>query len=148
MSERIKVQPVTNAELDKAKEDMLKKEQMFNFDNITCGTIVMFSDGTLGVYMDGAIAYEISVFFSRNKHGKAFYLTVPNMTRTKSSALVDSDDFTSDLKYRTNKEIYIIRIYNNAITQDEMKSLANDDFYSAIEKMAKDRTYIERQQTK
>lgn len=152
VSERMKVKPVTNAEWEKAQKEYknlknlpFTKDLSFTKDSITCGTIVMFSDGTLGVYMDGAISHTISVFFGKNRHGKAFYLTIPNATRIDSSTLLDSDNFTNDLKLHINKELYIIRIYNNAITLDEMKSLANDDFYSVIEKMAKDRTYIERQ---
>ena len=61
VSERIHLQPITNAELDNVQKEILKKEQLsFTEDCITCGTIVMFSDGTLGVYMDGAISYTIS----------------------------------------------------------------------------------------
>ena len=145
VSERVKIRPLTNVDWEKVQKEYKNlKDSSFNKDRITCGTIVMFNDETLGVYMDGAISHIISVFFGRNKHGKAFYLTVPNVTRTDTSSLLDSDDFTSDLTFRINKEIHIIRIYDNAITLDEMKLLANDNFYSAIEKMAKSRKYIER----
>lgn len=143
VSERVKVKPVTNAELDKIKQDVYQRKQAFNVKNIKHGTIIMFSDYTLGVYLDAGYSYEILTFFGCKHPNESYYLTVNNPLNM-SAVLIRSAGFTDDLKLHINENVYVIRVYEKPLTQDELKSLAKRVFYPDLKDFAESRKYIER----
>jgi len=143
VSERVKVKSVTNAELDMIR----KKAAILKFDkkNVTCGTIVMLRDDTLGVYLDGDIAYEMAELFHFGPTAKEepFYLNIHDKVSYKGAYLCTSS-FNNDLTHCDGNNLDIIRIYDNPLTIDELATLETKGFYHYLKDFAESRKYIER----
>ena len=146
ISERVKIKPITNAELEQAKKNIEKlKDLSFTKDCITCGRIIMFRDKTLGVYLNGDIAKEIADFFhlGRPYEGKYFLCVRDEINCTCTYVCLSNYD--GNLHHdRNNDEVDIIRIYTDPLTIDEIKTLENNKFYPILLDFGKHRSYIER----
>lgn len=141
IAERIKVKPITNAGLDKIQReyDELKKLS-FTKDCMTCGTIVMFRNDTLAVYLDGKIAQKLQAFF-RFFCSYKFFLSINEMSR---QAYLDMDGLGDNLLYSHGSSLDIVRVYEKPLVEQEIMTLKNDNFYTVLEDFAKSRKYIER----
>lgn len=146
ISERMKFKPVTNTEWEQAKKDIENlKNLSFTKDCITCGTIVMFRDKTFGVYVDGDIAKEIREHFRIFEARTSFFLcsTSKDDINFTYCSFAKIDD---KLFHRLLADIDIVRIYENPLTIDEIKSFETNfkQAYTNLVDMTKSRKYIER----
>jgi len=117
---------------------------MFSKSNFTCGTIVGFEDGTLGVYVDDQLSKYIEDKFD------FVFITDHNIILTydskdKEVCYFDLIDYTDDLKYndRAYHEYDIVIIYDRVLKENEIKNFT-ENFYKEIHKIVKGMKYIER----
>lgn len=146
ISERMKVKPVTNVEWENVQKEYKNlKDLSFTKDCITCGTIVMFRDETFGVYVDGDIAKEMREHFRIFNAGTRFFLC--SMYKNDIRVTYCNFDSINDklFHYRVT-DVDIVRIYENPLTIDEIKSFETNftQAYTNLVDMTKSRKYIER----
>jgi len=157
VSERVKVKPVTNAEWKKVQKEYKNlKDLSFTKDCITCGTIVMFHNKTLGVYVDGDIAHEVKSCHNLSiNYGEYEYFLVYNGRADYKTDIADYaylKDYDDELSFHGDDtryygrygSMYIIRIYEKPLTIHELYGVCADLFYETLESAVESRKYIER----
>ena len=117
----------------------------FNKKDIKFGTVVMFRDGSAGVFVDPEHYYIISDCFplvnSREENSGIF------ITHSKEDdcLYVDLDDLSNDLRNNAIKELNIDRIYKRKLCDWQIEQLLLDvDFTDTMLELLEEKNYIER----
>ena len=114
-------------------------------EKLTCGTIVGFEDGTLGVYVDGDLAKYIKqkfnfVFISD------YRIFLSYNPENQAVCYLNLSDYTDTLEYddRDYYDYDINRIYDRVLKENEIKEFTENNFHRKIHNIVKGMKYIER----
>lgn len=111
---------------------------MFSKSSLRCGTIVMFDDDTLGVYVEGILGEYMKNKLRFDDASDKWFIT--HGRNGKFICFFDLSGLDEELK----GDYDVIRIYDERLKDDEIKKFTKKDFYFQILAITNKMTYKER----
>ena len=118
----------------KAKDlDNISVRISFEKKDLELGTIVMFGDKTLGVYVEGSLGKEMKKIFGFYRAEDKFFIGYDSNTFV---SYMDLDDLNDSLIYMSKyNDFSVIRIYDKKLKEQEILKFTRDNFYININKI-------------
>lgn len=114
-------------------------------EKLTCGTVVMFGDETLGVYVNGDLAdkmWEKFDFGNRDGVGDGFFLC---HSRRLMPCYLGIDMLTHDLhEISFDPNCEIIRIYDKKLKSNDIEHLDKRNLVDTLNDFIKSSKYVNR----
>lgn len=105
------------------------------------GTIVMFSDNTYGLYVEGKIGEYMKTKFQFENANDQWFIS--HSRSGKSICFFDLSSLDENLRYASG-DFDVIRIYDRRLKDDEIKKLTVKEFYHYILSITSKMSYKER----
>lgn len=107
----------------------------FKKKDLELGTIVMFGDGTFGVYIEGTLSKTIKEDFDFYDAEDKFFIGYVSGVPNSIVCYTNLDTLNDSLIDKYDDDFSVIRIYGKKLGEQEILEFTRSNFYTSINKI-------------